>query len=187
METIRKPEYLYHYSTNPHPELLTLNMMGMPVPKQASASYGDTISFFIERPPVNFMSRVFDDHPFWKPGNVVYEHVVDLLSLPVGDWKLVETDFDMIMRDYWNWLPEKLWMFIRNTGKARRGYCGSGKKGLRDAVHTQLGRTELQYLKMPLRPDFDDICEKYAATVPHLVVKPLRSVKPMMINEVCLG
>ncbi len=84
---------LYHYSDKQYTELLTRRVqgadekeidiatfkakrMGLPLP------YHDHISFFFEPIPLDKIASVFPyGHPFWKAGNEIYEHVIDLDSI----------------------------------------------------------------------------------------------------------
>lgn len=178
---------LYHYNTKHFdtvcPQSLQPGYVEDPNAKPIKAGiygrYVDNVSLFLEPAPLDIIAKAFNnEHPFWRSGVRVYEHIIDTDDLPHDiEYMFVET-------------PELMEYFYNtpwsDTDKAVQDRFLQGRKDLRDKVgdygkgrHNLILRaTELQgttrdaYLRIRERENYEDIKTKYAATVPHLMCYP---------------
>lgn len=178
---------LYHYASTEYDVLKTRALTGEVtaemvkqgkedmVLRKKPGPYYDHISFFFEQPPIRKMSKVFGTtHPFWYPGHEIYEYVVDISALPAFKYLLTESpdvnDFfydpkndDLSVEEYYKQID-----LIRRKNKE----IGSTVSELRSVIQSLRGETEKNYLSLKDRPNFEEIRDKYAATVPHLMIYP---------------
>ena len=120
---------LYHYSDKQHSELLTRRVqgadekeidiatfkakrMGLPLP------YHDHISLFFEPIPAEHIARTFlNGHPFWKAGNEIYEHVIDIQDIdPTSFWRVVESIEQTVILTLFNLLIQMYKYEGENSG-----------------------------------------------------------------------
>lgn len=179
---------LYHYSDTQFDVLKTRALTGTITPEMIKQGkedmavyknpgpYYDHISFFFERPPIDKMSKVFGkDHPFWYPGHEVYEHIVDIDSLPAMKYLLTESpEVTKVFYDpqYDNLSYQEYFELIYRI-RIKNKEIGSSVRDLRSVIKSMKGETERNYMMLRNRPNFDDIKNKYAASVPHLMIYPV--------------
>lgn len=99
---------LYHYSASERDILKTLKRQGGYTQDQeaewiqwaketdAVAPYYESISFFCGAIEARTLMSVIPDHPFWKKGNIIFEHVVEMEEIDKDiSFMFVETPDDM--------------------------------------------------------------------------------------------
>lgn len=162
------------------------NKMGIDRP----GFYFEHISFFFERPPLERMSKVFPSgHDFWFKGNRVFEHIVDSSSIGSFDFEIVEfpEKYDLYYNDN---IDTATYVVKLKEATESLGYIGKGNKALELAVvnNKLLNKTGHYYDLLKSRPNFDKIKNKYAATVPHVMLYPSTGiVRPFKIQQVVIG
>lgn len=162
------------------------NKMGIDRP----GFYFEHISFFFERPPLERMSKVFPSgHDFWFKGNRVFEHIVDSSSIGSFAFEIVEfpEKYDLYYNDN---IDTATYIVKLKEATESLGYIGKGNKALELAVENNklLNKTGYYYDLLKSRPNFDKIKNKYAATVPHVMLYPSTGiVRPFKIQQVVIG
>ena len=178
--------FLYHYAKQRFPVLKTLAKQKK-LKITDPHGYQNHISFFFERPPLDKLGVIFGEgHHTWHPGARLFEHVVLLSSLHSFFYELVES-------------PKKTELFynevisdteyFKQIDKLNRElkYQGNSLHDLNIAIRHNLGQTEKCFLLLPSRPNFQEIRNKYAPTVPHLMVYPTSGeIKVSSVNEVTI-
>lgn len=194
---------LYHYALSEYSVLKTSALISPPNKamifegrkdvelRKMPGPYYDHISFFFERPPLDKMSSVFgNDHPFWYPGNKVYEHVVKIDLLP--KIKYLITESPAINDFFYSKESDKLTdeEFYNEVYRIRvtNLEIGDSVIDLKKVIERLKGETLKNYLRLRTRPNFADIRKKYAATVPHVMLYPERgTVSVSKVNSVTIG
>lgn len=187
---------LYHYSKQPHSELLTLLQQGITAERKLQLEqlskergslypYYDSISFFMEPMPMDVLGTVFSEsHPVWVNGNVLYEHVVDTSTLDLKYWTVVEGKIDDLLSPFWSDLPvvKKLHGKTKHFIKRLFNENGISTDSLHRAILKYAGqlrpalfKTDRQYSK------------QYAADIPHLMVYPTTHIRVGKVFEVVVG
>lgn len=175
---------LYHYSAEQYPVLKTRRKLGLQPPKQVrDSSYLDHISFFFDPIPSKTLSLIFGkNHPFWFEGNVIYEHVVDVSDLDKDvRFHVVESKQRTELLDQFaeenNWVKDDpallaKWLILERRKNIEWGEIGYSRAGLEKQIKQHVGGTELAYIAASSRDDFEHGRNKYAASVPHLMIYP---------------
>ena len=183
---------LYHYSAAHFDQLKTLEKQ-RPLTKEeieegarsvkwgAPLPYYSHISFFFEPVPLDILSSIFPkDHHTWFKGSRLYEYIVDPASIDHFQYAVVES-------------PEKTELYYdeslsieeyhrRNDAlKKKFHYTGHSLAELQQAAKHLEGTTRACFLALPSRPNWsergkDSIQNKYAATVPHVMLYPASGV-----------
>lgn len=182
------PLILYHYSADKYPQLETLKYRGNDVGDKYGkttkeirpGTYSEHISFFLEQPPLDILGTIFGiKHHTWFPGNSMFEHQVDLEKVGVFKYLFVET-------------PEKTKLYYDdsvgtdeyykrlNRVNRTKLYIGSSLTEFKRPYTELKGRTREFYKLLPTRPNFDELRDKYAATVPHVMLYPMSGVCPVV-------
>lgn len=182
---------LYHYSKDKYDELKTKELT-TPMSREERqraierakftrypGPYYQHISFFFEPVPLDIIGKIFNnEHPFWYPGNEIFEYEVDISKLSSFSYHIVESkicldefysldygdddDFDAVK--YYRVLDE-----LQRKAHER----GHGVTDFLKGRKAQLGQTRKMYEKLPKRPNWNEIRDKYAATVPHVMIYPI--------------
>lgn len=184
---------LYHYSTKKHSTLKTLLNQGkVTVEDKLKAErdaikhktlfgvfqpgyYFEHISFFFDPIPRNIYQYFPKDHKVWTKGTKLYEHVIELneQSEPFT-YEIVEFP-ERIELYYDRKVDDKT--FFKKVGSMLKedGYIGKGYAELSETLHRKslVGKTTHFFERLPNRPNYKDIANKYAATVPHVMIYPL--------------
>ncbi len=192
---------LYHYSTERFPFIKTrreqgvsksdleeaenkAKKMGLPLP------YVDHVSFFIDPIPKETIAAIFSNkHPFWKAGQMLYEHVIDTKDIDEKSfYRIVETPAIDKYTDQFDWtvkdLPTRSKYFVAmNKEMMRLGYSGYGISKMVKMCQPFVGKTEGYYIKARQRPDAADSEKLYAGNVPHLMIYPVGGVIPVESKE----
>lgn len=197
---------LYHYSKEKRPMLLTLERQNKVSASErvkeekeyvkACKLYGyirpgyyfEHISFFFERPPLENMSSFYGPgHQVWYKGNELYEHVVDSSKIGSFLYEIVESP-EKTEIYYNNSLSDKEYFERLGSLMNKNLYVGKNNALLEEALKPLLGTTEEYFKLLKTRSNFEEIRNKYAATVPHLMVYPIvGQIKPSTITKVTIG
>lgn len=194
---------LYHYSKARVEELLTLRQQKAGTPEANSfkahdpttsyhpAGYADHLSFFFERPPIESLASVFQEgHPVWYKGNDLYEYIVETRDNDQFKYVLVESpertahyyDESYTDDDLQAWHKQELKILQKHN------YIGEGSQQLERATRHLQGSTLSSYQQLRLRPNFEEIRLKYAATVPHVMLYPTSGKMPIsQTHQVTVG
>lgn len=197
---------LYHYAKERHPILLTKEKQNTVTPEDRKNAekeyiehfkktgykrpgyYFEHISFFFEPVPLEIMSTIFPrNHSIWTRGNMIFEHVVDSTKIKLFDFEVVEFpekteiyyDDSLTDKEYFNKLKQAI---------KENGYIGKNNEALESVSRKFLGHTEEYFKAIKDRPNYKDIKEKYAATVPHVMLYPhigkipVRSIQLVKVN-----
>lgn len=196
---------LYHYASEKFTTLKTTERQGVVTKQEREEAlkqdielykktkirrpgyYFEHISFFFERPPIEEMSSFFTHkHEFWYKGHQIYEHIIDTADVLSFKYSIVEFpektallyDDSVSDKDYYKLLKEKI---------DQCGYIGTGNTELERAYqfnHLE-GTTKHYYQLLKKRPNYEDIKNKYAATVPHVMLFPITgTIQPESISLV---
>lgn len=134
--------------------------------------YSEHISFFLEKPPLDKITSFFPkNHHTWFKGNNLFEYIVDSSDLQNFAFEIVEfpekTELyyndDISVETYYALLKQEI---------NEKGYIGFGNKKFEKAAKPLIGQTEKYLSLLKTRPNYNDICYKYAATVPHVMLYP---------------
>lgn len=182
---------LYHYSDVQMDVLRTLRKQGHTETPQYTGinssrqkyypgDYIDHISFFLEPIPLDTIAACFKhNHRFWISGKELFEHEVDIKHLKDFKYHLVESKLLTGLRD--NVLDTSIidngsnfeqYLRLRNELQYVCGEIGDDNAALLEIQAASKGVTKECFEKIRMRADFDSIRDKYAATVPHLMVYP---------------
>jgi hypothetical protein len=164
-----------------------------------SRVYSEHISFFFEPIPATLLPTIFPkDHPAWAKGNTLYEHIVDLSTLPVVfDYDVVESTKFLALFDRFsienNWVDDnpdllKKWMILEDQMLRKWGERGNQLSVLKTKVAENQGIIAAKYIALSKRDDFEYNRYKYAACVPHLMSYPPKGIViPQAINRIIMG
>lgn len=198
---------LYHYSTEKFHTLLTRRSVGGLTTEQIKqaedkavlledvGAYIDHISLFIEPVPSNSIAKIFNDqHPFWKSGKVIYEHVIDTKDLDKDiSFILVETPIIGKFTDQFDWTnptKEDRVNYIKAMHREMRRLklIDNGVNNLIEQVKPYLNGTLSAFIKARHSAWAEDTKEQYAAEVPHLMVYPKDGkIKVSSVKKITLG
>lgn len=181
---------LYHYSAAKHTVLKTREKTSPPDKEKLAkakedmethkdpGTYYQHISFFFEPVPLDLVGKIFGkEHHFWFPGHDIYEHIVDLSSMPEFKYRIVESPLavKMFYETDWDDLDDSdLLKYFRELADKQKahGEIGSGPSELKSAASSMVGSVLEAFKELPKRPNWEELKSKYAATVPHVMVYP---------------
>lgn len=188
--------FLYHYSAEPREVLITSRKSVKRTPEKIAQvervsklrgmkySYLDHISFFFEALPRDLGSLYKGiGHPLWKPGQVLYEHVIDTSDL-IFAFDVVETpekqDYmkrnwsDHLLRDDAD--DEYAQYFRRqNVLMQKLGYSvsmGKNNDKLEKVAFQFVGKARNAYIQSIQTSHPEDLKTLYAPGVPHAMIYP---------------
>lgn len=175
---------LYHYSKEKYSILKTKSLVNGEQ-KGELISYNNHISFFFEPVPLDIVGKIFGPtHNVWAPGNRLYEHIVETRSLKKFFYKLVESPEKTELRYNDSISVEEYHKRLAIINK-ELNYEGTTIAELEKACTRLKGTTRSYFKLLPERRDFEEIRDKYAATVPHLMIYlEDRQLTPISIKEV---
>lgn len=194
---------LYHYATHSYKRLETKLFRGEVEDSVIEEDSKETlsltylpyfrhISFFMEAVPLSLPAKAFKgEHPFWKPGEVLYQHEVEVNSCFPGFFKVLE--YEEKTDHYYDdsiTLSGDAWLRFIELECIKLGYLGNSAKALEKAMLRNKGAVERCYKLLPSRPNFQDIKGKYAATVPHVALYPekgfieVKAVKRLTVPKI---
>lgn len=203
---------LYHYSSELYSRLETRavskSMSEKEIRKARSDAaskpwfqlpYCDHISFFFEPIPASLLPRLYPkDHHTWRIGNVLYEYVIDIKTLPMRlKFEVVESPAILKRYDEFsierNWTEKdpvilKDWMLLENQLMREFGLYGESRSSLERVIPQFDKGISEYYIRASQREDFADNKYKYASCVPHLMLYPPSGiVNPTSVNQLILG
>lgn len=184
---------LYHYSDKQHKTLKTLLNQGKVTAVEREKAereaikhktlfgvfqpgyYFEHISFFFDPIPRNIYSYFPKTHKVWTKKNKLYEHVVEVDDNTQQFYYEIVEFPERIELYYDRKVDDKT--FFKRVGAMLKedGYIGKGSIELEEVLRKKdlLGKTEEFFTKLPSRPNYKDVQNKYAATVPHVMLYPI--------------
>ncbi len=196
-------KYLYHYSKERYDVLKTRLAQSIVTDEEKQAGilraketyrlapYYEHISFFLEPIPLDILGAIYGkNHHTWYPGNELYEYKIDINKLGVFKFELVESP--EATKFYYDPKNDSLTLeeYYKELYKLRLrlNEIGYDKQSLIKVCSSMLGLTRSCYLQIPSRPNWNEIKDKYAATVPHVMLYPKTGiVKYESITKVKVG
>lgn len=184
---------LYHYSKSPHSTLKTLSMQGisderkmelMALSKARGSNYPyyDSLSLFLDPIPLDLMSGIFySDHPVWFSGSKLLPHAVEVDSLSLKYWTLIESSVDEVLNPLWMDVVfyKRIHGKLKSNIKYLVGQNGYDLDSLKRCVAKHGGKTREQFENIG-RTD----SRQYAAGVTHLMVYPTKPVNVKSVTPV---
>lgn len=147
------------------------------------------ISFFVEPPPLDIMGSIYGpDHPVWFPGSILYEHKVDLHLEPAFKYHFVETPERTALLYDRDVSDEEFFKKV-NENAEKLHYIGESISEFEIPYKKFKGTTRQFFLDAPDHNNWQEIKDKYAATVPHVMVYPsdgnmkVSQVRKVQINN----
>lgn len=189
---------LYHYSTKKFDKILSLSGQGK-VNNEWSPDYSDHISLFLAPIPRDLPAILHNEHNFFKDGAEIYEYVIPLSALPKDiKYVIVETPekIDLIYNKQ-NWdivdtnpeIREKYMKEITDL-ETKLKYRGNKTKDFLEGyerLDKDIRKSYIEAYKIHKARPEDELMEKYAANVPHVMfyigTKP---VKPISVEKIKL-
>lgn len=175
---------IYHYSKEKYDKLLTLEKQRNITPEERvkamkamvqgdhAGMYFEHISFFIDPLPLDVIAGIFGGmHPVWQTGTNLFQYVVETSLLPRFKYEVVESPEKTELYYDDNISTEEYYRRLKQLNK-EKGYVGNGSTALTTACKPLVGRTREFYQQLSNRSNFDELKNKYAATVPHLMLYP---------------
>ena len=160
---------LYHYSKEKYPILKSKSLVDGEE-KGDLVSYKNHISFFFEPPPLDIIGDIFGPgHHTWAPGTKLIEHTVDTNNFGDFFYRLVESPEKTAMIYDDGLSVEAYHKKLKQINEIFR-YEGTTVEDLEFACKRLKGTVRKFYELLPTRTDFLNIKDKYAATVPHLMI-----------------
>lgn len=186
---------LYHYAVKPLSTLKTLEAQGFVTDEMRDSALKDMelyhdpgpyyahISFFVDPIDLITVADIFKEHnhPVWKAGNVVYEHIVESNTLGNFDYLWAETNIDkQFMEDRWGGetlTTAEVSKYFSDLAIAKRkaGLIGNGNRGFENVSTQFLGKTMEAYQEAA-KVNHGRNWQQYAANVPHVMVYPPKGI-----------
>lgn len=190
---------LYHYSQKKYDDLRTLEKqrpisahekhkaLNEAVGSNKPGFYYEHISFFFDPIPYDILGKIYGkEHSIWHPGNQIFEYTTTVDALGRFKYEIVE-------------FPEKIKIFYDESLSlsqykkqlreliAEHQYIGEGKQDFIKASRPLVGTTRSSFLKVKSYPNWEQIRNKYAACVPHVMTYPEKGiVKYQSVREVTI-
>lgn len=202
--------YLYHYSKERYPTLLTKRRAGATIDEirksekdqdryRLVGAYVDHISFFFDPIPSKTVADIFgSNHHTWYKGNTLFEYVIDVdqFNLDVG-YSVVESRnktafMDAFIKEH-NWVdddPALLALYLKQANKLAIDWGEDGRSltGLKRQITLNVGKTKQAYIEASKRADFEEGRNRYATNVPHVMAYPATGEATYcMLNKVTIG
>lgn len=186
---------LYHYSSEPHKELITIRQQGIMSDEEieqeeikaanryAIGSYIDHISFFVEPAPLHVLGQLYKGHPeaVWTPNRIMYEHVVETKDISHFKYAVVATVKDLEELDEFllKYPPEKntpkeanaKYFHDESIRKWKTKEYGYDNKDFEKVARPYVGKT-LQGFYDAVPTFGKNNWKHYAAYVPHVMIYP---------------
>jgi hypothetical protein len=143
-------------------------------------SYVDHVSFFMSSVPVSAVAALYaargHTHPFWYTGHELYEYSIDTgRIIPHGfEYDIVESPEKTTLY-YDDTVTEKQYHDRMSVYDKELGYHGTSPQELAKAVSAFLARSHRGYVletyrALMHRPNFEEVKNKYAPSVPHVML-----------------
>ena len=136
-----------------------------------SADYNKHISFFFDPIDPMVVDQVYGKfHHFWAHGATVYEHVVDSRQIGKFNYHITETP-EKIEILYDDSISTKRYYELLEQINKTNHYLGTERE-FDQAAKKFVGQTSKYQKKVHTYPNWNDIKNKYAACVPHVMLYP---------------
>lgn len=170
---------IYHYAAQPFDVLKTLEAQGKTNNIPSIPDYNQHISFFLEPIPFDFMGTVFGPkHHTWFPGSTVYEHTVLVKDITGFRYRIVESPEKTLLY-YDDTISDNEYHALLAKLIKENHYEGRDPQVFEKIQRKLKGTVREGYAKLSTRPNFAEIRDKYAATVPHVMLYPDKGVTPV--------
>lgn len=175
---------LYHYSKELYTDLRTLENKGIVddkegvklIEKYYPDKYNRHISFFFNPIPLDIIGNIFKSaqHKVWYSGSKLIEYIIDINAMPEFKYDIVESPLTnkMFYDTDLDHLSDDEFIKLLYSQKIKTGEVGYSKRQFINNIDRFIGLTREYYLLLPTRVNFDKIKNKYAATVPHVMIYP---------------
>lgn len=191
------PMKLYHYSKKRYDVLKSRRVQGVCTKEEieeaekfalqysSGGPYIDSLSLFFDPIPYILLPKIFKNgHHTWVKGNELFEYVINVDSLEKNiNYYVTETpddlkDLDKIDDNKWENDPNYSVEYFKHKFKRKQstGEIGTSLSKLKDQIKIYAGGTEQSYIAASKRSDFIDNQNKYAASVPHVMVYPSNGI-----------
>lgn len=177
---------LYHYSKNLFDELKTLKASGVSHSRPLGnnhpdlGNYNEHISFFFEPIPYDILGSIFKRkfNDVWYTGSQLYEYIVKVSEMPEFKYRVVEspTITNMYYDPHYDNLNKEEYIQLVRQTQLKMKEIGFNKKDFISIANKYIGLTRQCYIDLPNRPNWDKIKNKYAATVPHVMIYPQKGI-----------
>jgi hypothetical protein len=196
---------LYHYSTEKYDILKTRSKQGITDTKDINqtnkliskilkfGNYNDHISLYFEKAPLDMLGTIYKgvDHDIWYTGSKLYEYEINLDDIGAFVYNMVETPLEikMFYDDKYDNMSMEAYVKMLYKLKIKSGLCGDDRSNFIKQVNNLKGTIVDEYIKLPSRPNWEDINQLYAPTVPHVMLYPdsgvikYRSVKSVVVGD----
>lgn len=196
---------LYHYSTEKFDILKTRTAQGINDTKDINqtnkliskilkfGSYNDHISLYFEKAPLDILGIIYKgvDHDIWYADSKLYEYEIHLDDIGEFAYNIVETPLEikMFYDDKYDDMSMEDYVKMLYKLKFKAGLCGTDRSNFIKQVNKLKGTIVDEYIKLPSRPNWEDINLLYAPTVPHVMLYPesgvikYHSVKPVVVGD----
>jgi len=197
--------FLYHYNEKDFDYILTRDLQGIVSKEErkkgleassyrySKGPYYESESFLLEPAPLDIIDTIYPkDHHTWYKNHRLYEHAIDLRKLDIYAWEIMEGPVGALFNDHIPWIDNPFYkkMFFKSLSVSRKLFNESGTDidGLLKALKRfPKGTTRKAYEDVINRGDYDDIKNKYAATVPHLMVYTKKPIPVFKSTYVVVG
>ena len=171
--------YLYHYSDQLFDSLKTREKQNKPLDPKVKTNFSDYdkhISFFLEPIPLDILPDIHHNkHPFYVAGKEVYEYRIPTVNLGTMRYHLTESP-EKTKALYDNSIDDDAYYALMDKVNKEQKYVGTSIKDIEELVDKFEGTTRNFFLKVPTYPNYEEIKNKYAPCVPHLMVYPSTGV-----------
>ena len=134
----------------------------------------EQISFFFDPIPTDLVSQELYNNPMYKKGNVLYEHKVNLETILIKAWQVVESPLKTSMLNYWTEDGKEEWADKITALEEIYGDRSRDLEKLVTAVLRYKGKTRTYFEESFINPNFTEKNRsQYAAMVPHLYLYPM--------------
>jgi len=181
--TYPKLKKIYHYGKDLHSDLRTLKVRGEDPgdkgywsDKYKPGKYSEHISFFLEPAPVDILGSVFKGvkHPVWFTGNILYEYEVDISSMPEFVYCIAESPLSnkLLHDNSTSGMSNTEYAELLQKIRIETGEIGYSKREFLKVAPQYVGILKQEYLKLPHRPNWNELKLLYAGGVVHAMIYP---------------
>lgn len=178
---------LYHYSKDFFKDLRTLKVRKVdinnnliPDNEYRVGNYNDHISLFLEPAPLDIIGSIFKDtgNEVWVNGNQLYEYEVNTDHVQEFKYDIVETDLanDFLYNNKYRNLSDEEWLKLLYAEKKKICEIGYSKKEFLKVANKYVGSLRESFVKLPSRPNWNEIKTKYAPTCVHVMLYPIDGI-----------
>ncbi len=200
---------LYHYNSKKLKTVKSRAALDLDKPEAATEgvegdpfNYIKSTSWFMEPIPRDLPSILHGEHEYWKPGIVLYEHIIDINDLPDDVYyHLVESHARTELMNKQPWdrvsgdrgsLRSKLIRELDDL-ELKLGLKGQGRDNLKEIIRTTPRDIRKDYKALYdtwVKEQDPGLMRRYASGVPHLMLYvdmtpiPVRKVNRVILDDV---